>query len=49
MLPGKNYSVDEIAQILLNRWWLVALPFVLGTVGGIFCISRLPSNTGRRR
>lgn len=42
MLPGKNYSVDEIAQILLNRWWLVALPFVLGTVGGIFLYQQTP-------
>ena len=34
VLPGKNFTLDEITQILIKRWWLIALPFVIGSVGG---------------
>jgi polysaccharide chain length determinant protein (PEP-CTERM system associated) len=34
VLPGKNFTLDDITQILKKRWWLIALPFALGSVGG---------------
>ena len=42
VLPGKSYSFDEITQILLKRWWIVLLPFVIGSVGGIHDVPAYP-------
>jgi polysaccharide chain length determinant protein (PEP-CTERM system associated) len=42
VLPGKTYSVDEVTQILRTRWWLVVLPFVIGSIGGVFLYTRTP-------
>ena len=42
MLPGKSYSFDEITQILLKRWWIALLPFVIGSVAGFMMYQRTP-------
>jgi protein tyrosine kinase modulator len=43
VLPGKNYTAEEIARVVLNRRWLVVLPLVLGTVIGGLVYLRLPA------
>lgn len=42
VLPGKSYSFDEITQILLKRWWIVLLPFVIGSAAGYMMYQRTP-------
>ena len=42
MLPGKSYSFDEITQILLKRWWIILLPFVIGSAAGYMMYQRTP-------
>lgn len=42
MLPGKKYTPEEIVRILLRRKWLIILPLVLGTAGGIVVFRKMP-------
>jgi polysaccharide chain length determinant protein (PEP-CTERM system associated) len=42
VLPGKTYSVEEVTQILRKRWWMVALPFAIGTVVGVYLYRSTP-------
>ena len=41
MLPGKKYTPDEIVRILVQRKWLIILPFVIGVAGGVFAFKRV--------
>jgi hypothetical protein len=34
VLPGKKYTLEEIVQICVRRWWLILLPLALGTAAG---------------
>jgi polysaccharide chain length determinant protein (PEP-CTERM system associated) len=43
VLPGKSYTAEEIARVVLNHWWLVVVPLVLGTVIGGLVYVRLPA------
>jgi len=31
VLPGKQYSADDIVRIVTRRWWMIAIPLVIGT------------------
>ena len=42
MLTGKTYTLDEVARILLRRWWLILLPLMLGTAAGVLAYRWLP-------
>jgi uncharacterized protein involved in exopolysaccharide biosynthesis len=42
MLPGKKYTPEEIARILLRRKWLVLPLFVLGIAVSIYAASLVP-------
>ena len=42
MLTGKTYTLDEVARILLRRWWLILLPLILGTAAGVLAYKWLP-------
>ncbi len=42
MLPGKKYTFDETLRILLQRWWLVLLPLVVGLTAGVLAFKWLP-------
>ncbi len=43
MLPGKTYTVDEIAKVIWRRKWLLILPFVAVTVGTAIVAHFLPN------
>jgi polysaccharide chain length determinant protein (PEP-CTERM system associated) len=43
VLPGRKYTVEEVARILRRRWWLILLPFVVGTAAGLLVHRRLPA------
>ncbi len=43
MLPGRTYSLAEIGRILMRRWWLVLLPFAIGTGAGVVAYTRVPA------
>jgi uncharacterized protein involved in exopolysaccharide biosynthesis len=42
VLTGKTYTLDEVARILLRRWWLILLPLILGTASGVLAYKWLP-------
>jgi polysaccharide chain length determinant protein (PEP-CTERM system associated) len=42
VLPGKKYTYDEVLRLLVRWKWLIAAPFVLGTVAGILVYQRIP-------
>ncbi len=43
VLPGRTYTVEEVARVLRRRWWLILLPFVFGTAAGVLAHRRLPA------
>jgi polysaccharide chain length determinant protein (PEP-CTERM system associated) len=43
VLPGKTYSVGEIARIVVRHWWVILLPTVLGTAAAFGVSRRLPN------
>ena len=42
MLPGKKYSVDDIARILRKRVWMLLLPVAIGAAGAAVWARGLP-------
>ena len=42
MLPGKTNSPEEILRIAGRRWWMIVLPFVVGTVAGVVAYYEMP-------
>jgi polysaccharide chain length determinant protein (PEP-CTERM system associated) len=42
VLPGKQYSADEVLRILLHGKWLILLPFVLGVLASVAVSRWLP-------
>jgi polysaccharide chain length determinant protein (PEP-CTERM system associated) len=36
VLPGKKYSIDDIARLALRRKWLIILPALAGLAGAVF-------------
>jgi polysaccharide chain length determinant protein (PEP-CTERM system associated) len=44
VLPGKKYTADEVVRILRRKWWLIALPFVLGAAAGVSGYLWMPLN-----
>jgi polysaccharide chain length determinant protein (PEP-CTERM system associated) len=43
MLPGKKYTPEDIVRILLKRWWVIGLPFVVATGVAVLWAMRLPN------
>jgi len=43
MLPGKTYAIPELLGILRRRWWLIAVPPVLGLFASLLVSSKLPN------
>jgi polysaccharide chain length determinant protein (PEP-CTERM system associated) len=43
VLPGKTYTPEDLIRILGRRWWLLALPLVLGTVAAVAVGNYLPN------
>jgi polysaccharide chain length determinant protein (PEP-CTERM system associated) len=42
MLPGKKYTPEDMLRIAARRWWMILLPFVIGTFGGTLVYQRMP-------
>jgi polysaccharide chain length determinant protein (PEP-CTERM system associated) len=42
VLPGKNYSPEELIRIAVKRKWLILLPLVVGIAGSFAVASRVP-------
>lgn len=42
MLPGRSYSLADIGRIIRRRWWMIALPLVIGIGAGVLAYKRLP-------
>ena len=42
MLPGRTYTPEQILRIARQRWWMLALPLVVGIAGGAFAYRWLP-------
>ncbi len=42
MLPGKKFTPEEIIGIARRRWWLILLPFLVGTAAGVLAYQRIP-------
>ena len=42
MLPGRTYTAEQILRIVRQRWWMLALPLVVGIVGGTLAYRWLP-------
>ena len=43
MLPGKTYGPDDIVRLLSRRWWMLAIPLVIGALGALAYAKRLPN------
>lgn len=43
MLPGKSLTPEEVVRILLQRRWLILLPFALGLAAAPFVSKRIPA------
>jgi protein tyrosine kinase modulator len=43
VLPGKKYTFDEVFRILRRRWWVIALPLVVGLTAGAVIYKWLPA------
>ena len=43
VLPGRKYTVEEVARILRRRWWLILLPLAVGTAAGVLAHRRVPA------
>jgi polysaccharide chain length determinant protein (PEP-CTERM system associated) len=42
VLPGKNFTPEEIIRIVLRRMWLLAIPLVIGGVAAFIVAKRMP-------
>jgi polysaccharide chain length determinant protein (PEP-CTERM system associated) len=42
VLPGKKYSLEEIARLVWRRKWLVLLPFAVGLAGAVVLARDVP-------
>jgi len=42
VLPGRTYTAEQILRIVRQRWWMLALPLVVGIVGGTLAYRWLP-------
>ncbi len=42
MLPGRTYSAQDLARIVVGRWWLLAIPCALGALVAAVISTRLP-------
>jgi polysaccharide chain length determinant protein (PEP-CTERM system associated) len=42
VLPGKKYTPQVVFAILAPRWWIVAIPAVLGLIAGLIVFKHLP-------
>jgi len=43
MLPGKQYTADDIVRLLKRRWWMVAVPFFVVTMTSAAVSKYLPN------
>src|SRR5688572_14914378 len=43
MLPGKKLTPEDIVRTLIRRWWLIAVPVVIGTGAAYVWAKRLPN------
>jgi uncharacterized protein involved in exopolysaccharide biosynthesis len=44
MLPGKQYKPADYLAMALRRWWLIALPCVVGVYVSLIYSSRIPDS-----
>jgi polysaccharide chain length determinant protein (PEP-CTERM system associated) len=42
VLPGHTYTPEEIAKLLLRRWWLIVPPLVIGLAAGMVAFRQIP-------
>jgi polysaccharide chain length determinant protein (PEP-CTERM system associated) len=42
VLPGKKFTPQDILAILGSRWWMVAVPTVLGLAAGLILFEHIP-------
>jgi polysaccharide chain length determinant protein (PEP-CTERM system associated) len=42
VLPGKMYSSQEIVRAIRRRWWVIAVPLVLGLAVGVAAYQEMP-------
>ena len=43
MLPGKKYSPDDLLRILRKRWWIAAVPTLIGLAGATMYSYTVPN------
>src|ERR1700704_1386594 len=43
MIPGKNYTYDDLLRIAWRRKWVLILPFLVVSAGTYMVVKRLPN------